>query len=269
MRAGRYHRAPHVVPALGLRFGTPQKASAALGVVLGEDWQKDGRDHSRNVALFAEPGLRRGRASLAYVGHGYGSFGSGFGVAATVLRTWSDPWQLERNSTYVGGEVIVWPILFVGPRIGLFRNVSSVETSRSNVVLELRASASGSRSAMTNRLYYTDAYRSEFTANVVAPSDDGLARLSRRNGLLSDVRRPAARPRHARRRRRDRRDRRRRSHRARAGVAAAGVDAARRGTIDWTRRFDHMQQHTGQHLLSAVFEDLFGFKTVSVHFGPD
>jgi alanyl-tRNA synthetase len=30
-----------------------------------------------------------------------------------------------------------------------------------------------------------------------------------------------------------------------------------------------MQQHTGQHLLSAVFEDLFGFATVSVHFGPD
>jgi len=41
------------------------------------------------------------------------------------------------------------------------------------------------------------------------------------------------------------------------------------GVIDWTRRFDHMQQHTGQHLLSAVFEDLFRYKTVSVHFGPD
>jgi alanyl-tRNA synthetase len=41
------------------------------------------------------------------------------------------------------------------------------------------------------------------------------------------------------------------------------------GVIDWTRRFDHMQQHTGQHLLSAVFEDLFRYKTMSVHFGPD
>ncbi|MDE3172303.1 MAG: alanyl-tRNA editing protein [Gemmatimonadota bacterium] len=38
--------------------------------------------------------------------------------------------------------------------------------------------------------------------------------------------------------------------------------------VDWPRRFDHMQQHTGQHLLSAVLEDLFGWKTVSVHFGP-
>ena len=41
------------------------------------------------------------------------------------------------------------------------------------------------------------------------------------------------------------------------------------GEVDWKRRFDHMQQHTGQHLLSAVFEDLFGHKTLSVHFGPD
>jgi alanyl-tRNA synthetase len=30
-----------------------------------------------------------------------------------------------------------------------------------------------------------------------------------------------------------------------------------------------MQQHTGQHLLSAVLADLFGFATVSVHFGPE
>ncbi|HEU4939895.1 MAG TPA: alanyl-tRNA editing protein, partial [Vicinamibacterales bacterium] len=26
------------------------------------------------------------------------------------------------------------------------------------------------------------------------------------------------------------------------------------GTIDWARRFEHMQQHTGQHVLSAAFE---------------
>ena len=43
--------------------------------------------------------------------------------------------------------------------------------------------------------------------------------------------------------------------------------AAIEGKVDWQRRFDHMQQHTGQHLLSAVLEDLFGHKTVSVHFG--
>jgi alanyl-tRNA synthetase len=41
------------------------------------------------------------------------------------------------------------------------------------------------------------------------------------------------------------------------------------GKVDWPRRFDHMQQHTGQHLLSAVFIDLFGFPTVSFHLGKE
>src|SRR5260370_13274111 len=36
--------------------------------------------------------------------------------------------------------------------------------------------------------------------------------------------------------------------------------------IDWTRRFDHMQQHHGQHLLSAAFDRL-GAPTVSFHLG--
>jgi alanyl-tRNA synthetase len=40
-----------------------------------------------------------------------------------------------------------------------------------------------------------------------------------------------------------------------------------RGEIDWTRRFDHMQQHTGQHVLSAAFDHLFGNPTVSFHMG--
>lgn len=39
------------------------------------------------------------------------------------------------------------------------------------------------------------------------------------------------------------------------------------GVIDGVRRRDHMQQHTGQHLLSALLEDLFGCRTASVHFG--
>ncbi|MFS0634341.1 DHHA1 domain-containing protein [Mesobacillus foraminis] len=40
-----------------------------------------------------------------------------------------------------------------------------------------------------------------------------------------------------------------------------------RGEIDWDRRFDHMQQHAGQHILSAAFEEAFGYKTVSFHLG--
>lgn len=39
--------------------------------------------------------------------------------------------------------------------------------------------------------------------------------------------------------------------------------------IDWPRRFDHMQQHSGQHLLSAVFIRLFQMQTVSFHLGTE
>lgn len=39
--------------------------------------------------------------------------------------------------------------------------------------------------------------------------------------------------------------------------------------IDWTRRFDHMQQHTGQHLLSAVFVRELHAPTVSFHLGAE
>ncbi|MEO7084852.1 MAG: hypothetical protein ABI085_11165 [Gemmatimonadaceae bacterium] len=120
----------HIFPALGLHVGAPQKASAAVGVVLGEDWQKDGRDHSRHVALFVEPGLDAGRASVAFVRHGYGSFGSGFAVAGTVLRTWKEPWVFRDNATYAGGEVLLWPVLFVGPRVGLFRSIAGNPTDR-------------------------------------------------------------------------------------------------------------------------------------------
>lgn len=40
-----------------------------------------------------------------------------------------------------------------------------------------------------------------------------------------------------------------------------------RGAIDWTRRYDHMQQHSSQHLLSHALHALLGYETVSVHFG--
>ncbi|KAA0958925.1 alanyl-tRNA editing protein [Planococcus kocurii] len=39
--------------------------------------------------------------------------------------------------------------------------------------------------------------------------------------------------------------------------------------IDWQRRWDHMQQHAGQHLLSALFEDSLGLKTQSFHLGKE
>lgn len=40
-----------------------------------------------------------------------------------------------------------------------------------------------------------------------------------------------------------------------------------KGAIDWTRRFDHMQQHSGQHILSAAFESTARARTESFHLG--
>ena len=122
---------------------------------------------------------------------------------------------------------------------------------------------------MTQRLYYTNAYAREFTSTVVAASDDGtrvyLAETAfyptsggqpHDLGMLGGV--PVI----------DVVDEEDRvAHVLATPLAVDGKPL--KGVVDWERRYDHMQQHTGQHLLSAVFEDLFGFKTVSVHFGPD
>lgn len=48
-------------------------------------------------------------------------------------------------------------------------------------------------------------------------------------------------------------------------IEAATVE----GQIDWDRRFDHMQQHTGQHLLSQAFIKTCGAETISMHLGEE
>lgn len=48
-------------------------------------------------------------------------------------------------------------------------------------------------------------------------------------------------------------------------VGTGGV----KGCVNWLRRFDHMQQHTGQHLLSAMIQERFGLPTVSFHLGGE
>jgi alanyl-tRNA synthetase len=119
----------------------------------------------------------------------------------------------------------------------------------------------------TTRLYYTDSYLSRFDARVTGVADDGRCVYLDRTafyptsggqphdlGTLGgvDVTEVV-----------DEGDR-------IAHVLAAPLTSDARevsGAIDWERRFDHMQQHTGQHLLSAVLEELFGHRTVSVHFG--
>ena len=48
---------------------------------------------------------------------------------------------------------------------------------------------------------------------------------------------------------------------------AIAVGEAVHGVVDWGRRFDHMQQHTGQHILSAAFDRLWHARTVGFHLG--
>ena len=51
-----------------------------------------------------------------------------------------------------------------------------------------------------------------------------------------------------------------------AGPLAEGPVAL---VLDWARRFDHMQQHTGQHLLTALAQDRFGWPTMAFHLGEE
>jgi alanyl-tRNA synthetase len=46
-------------------------------------------------------------------------------------------------------------------------------------------------------------------------------------------------------------------------------DASVACEVDWTRRFDHMQQHTGQHILSAAFDRLLDAPTLSSTLGHE
>jgi alanyl-tRNA synthetase len=50
---------------------------------------------------------------------------------------------------------------------------------------------------------------------------------------------------------------------------APSVGETVRGEIDWPRRLDHMQQHTGQHILSQAFERAASARTVSFHLGDE
>jgi alanyl-tRNA synthetase len=119
---------------------------------------------------------------------------------------------------------------------------------------------------MTDRLYYTDSYLSEFDATVVDRADEGRTVFLDRTAFYPTS---GGQP----------NDLGRLGGEAVIDVAEEGERIAHRlahalpspdvvhGEIDWARRFDHMQQHTGQHLLSAVIAQLFGYRTVSVHFG--
>jgi len=49
------------------------------------------------------------------------------------------------------------------------------------------------------------------------------------------------------------------------GNIAAGESV--HGAVDWERRFDHMQQHSGQHMVSQAFDRLFRARTIGFHLG--
>ncbi len=124
---------------------------------------------------------------------------------------------------------------------------------------------------MTERLYYTDAHTVEFDATVVAAGEAGgrpWAVLDRTAFYPTSGGQPhdlgelggAAVVEVL-----DRED----------GTVAHVLDralpegAAVHGRIDWARRFDHMQQHTGQHVLSAAFDRRLQARTVSFHLGAE
>ncbi len=118
---------------------------------------------------------------------------------------------------------------------------------------------------MTQRLYYDDCYLQEFRANVIETADEGRRAYLDRTafyptsggqpfdlGTLNGI---------AIREVVDEDDR--IAHLLESPVAVGEAEAR----IDWTRRWDHMQQHTGQHLLSAVLIELFNIPTLSFHMG--
>ena len=120
---------------------------------------------------------------------------------------------------------------------------------------------------MTERLYYTDSYLREFHAFATETTPDGLTVYLDRTAFyptsggqpfdLGSIGGIAV---------LDVVDEEERiAHRLAAPLDPGPV----RCEIDWPRRYDHMQQHTGQHLLSAVFEELFRLKTVSFHLGAE
>ncbi|MCW5964192.1 MAG: hypothetical protein KIT83_09140 [Bryobacterales bacterium] len=123
--------------------------------------------------------------------------------------------------------------------------------------------------ASTERLYYHDATLRQFQAKLIGWSDDGAAVLDRTafypasggqdhdTGSLGGTRVTAV----------EERDGVLLHVLAEPLSEEFAVGSTLDGCIDWERRFDLMQHHTGQHLLSAMALKLHGWETVSVHIG--
>jgi alanyl-tRNA synthetase len=136
---------------------------------------------------------------------------------------------------------------------------------------------------MTDRLYYRDSFLRSFTAQVTdireasradgvsiwqmaldrtafyptsggQPHDTGMFRATSRNGAVLEVPIESV----------EEDESGQVWHFTRKPLLA---ETAVEGEIDWSRRLDHMQQHSGQHLLSAVFARELNAATVSFHLG--
>lgn len=119
----------------------------------------------------------------------------------------------------------------------------------------------------TNRLYYQDSYLTNFESRVVDLGDDGRrvyleatafypssGGQPHDSGLLggrsvSDVVDEGDRIAHV--------------------LSEPLSEGVVEGRVEWPRRYDHMQQHTGQHLLSAVFVEVLQAQTLSFHMGAE
>ena len=127
--------------------------------------------------------------------------------------------------------------------------------------------ASAAPCAPTERLYYDDAYLTAFDARVIFARPDGWAALDRSafyptsggqpfdTGTLNGVKVTDV--------------------QVENGVVWHKTDRpfhpgdAVRGEIDWPRRWDHMQQHAGDHLLAGTAWQLFGAVTIGLHLGQE
>lgn len=122
--------------------------------------------------------------------------------------------------------------------------------------------------AVTHRLYYTAQRLTEFSATIVALEHDGTHVVLDRTafyptsggqphdiGVLGAV--PVT----------DVIDEDDHVVHVCATPLTHGIGDTINGTVNWHRRYDYMQQHTGQHLLSAHLADQYNWPTVSVHFG--
>ena len=45
------------------------------------------------------------------------------------------------------------------------------------------------------------------------------------------------------------------------------VGSSEQGRIDWQRRFDHMQQHSGEHMVMGLVHEKYGYHNVGFHMG--